>query len=190
MQLIQGCLMSEYRNSVFIFLDGDTERRQLIDALKKTRLEVISIAERVPPDQWYEPRYHGMSLGAMLGHLNLMDNLFMLVIRASMSGIRLHLSGRMLGRIYQFTARVFRRRIVTASIRSAMKNEARIAELIQTVPIDQFTREIYSPMHDKKLLLEQALQAFFLHYWQAHLIAMRQAHNDHEIASSDKREAE
>ena len=43
--------------------------------IRRVRQSVIQMAESVPPERHYEPRYHGWSLAALLAHLNTIDNL-------------------------------------------------------------------------------------------------------------------
>lgn len=174
----------------FIFLDGDLERKQLITDIRKVRAEVLALCERVPEKEWYLPRYHGWSLAATLAHLNFMDNISLLLVRSAIFNIRLRLSPRNLDRLNRFMARLFQNRLISATIRSAHNNEARIADLIMNLPIDQFTKSVYYCEQGKTIMIEQALQAFFLHHWRAHLHIMLEVENNLQATASDKRDVD
>ena len=53
----------------FRYLDTEAERQELAGDIRRVRQSVIQMAESVPVERHYEPRYHGWSLAAMLAHL-------------------------------------------------------------------------------------------------------------------------
>jgi hypothetical protein len=155
------------------FLDGETDRQALCADIHRVRREVLAIAERVPESQWYEPRYHGWTLAAMLGHLHQMDRLTMLWIQAAMVGIRIPSTPALLNRFNDAMSRVFRKRVMQTTVKSIQQNEKNIADFIMRVPVKQFSKTLYDPAIDKTLTVEQAIQEFFLYHWQDHLADMR-----------------
>lgn len=174
----------------FIFLDGDLERKQLIADIRKVRADILALCERVPEKEWYTPRYHGWSLAATLAHLNFMDNISLLLVRAATMNLRFGLSPRNLDRLNRFMARIFQHRLISATARSTHNNQARIADLIMNLPIDQFTKPVYYCEQGRTIMIEQALQAFFLHHWRAHLHTMLEVENNLQAATRDKRDAD
>lgn len=157
----------EYR-----FLDGEADRQALVEDIRRVRREVLRLADLVPEARWYEPRYHGWSLAAMLGHLHLSDNLTILNIQMGLIGLTVPVSSGVWNRMNAFTARVFKGRIVETTVRGIQKNEARIAKFILQLPVDKFSRRVYDPPIDRYLTVEQAVQEFFLFHWQDHLRTM------------------
>lgn len=157
----------------FRFLDTEGERQELVADIRRVRQAVIQQAESIPSERHYEPRYHGWSLAALLAHLNTIDNLVILGIKLSLLGIRPPVSLNALNAFNDFTAALFRGRIVATTIRGIQRNEARIADLILTLPLDRFTREVYHPPTSRYLTIEQALQQYFLYHWQEHLETMQ-----------------
>lgn len=163
---------SELRRE-FRFLDTTEDRQQLVDEIHRTRQSVITLAETIPQDKQFEPRYHGWSLAALLAHLNTSDTFALIAIKLALVGIRPPLSLGMLNQFNDFTARLFRRRIVATTTRTLQQGEDRIASFILTLPMDRFTREVYYPPESRYLTVEQALQQYFLFHWQEHLQTMQ-----------------
>lgn len=159
----------------FRFLDTDAERRELIADIRRVRQAVIAQAESVSPERYYEPRYHGWSLAALLAHLNTIDNLAIMGIKLALLGIHMPLSLGALNSFNNLTANLFRGRVVATTIRGIQRNETRITDLILTLPIDRFTREIYHPPTGSFLTIEQAFQQYFLFHWQEHLATLQRA---------------
>lgn len=157
----------------YIYLDGPKEREQLIEQIRAVRQEMRDLVKTIPEAEWYEPRYHDWTLAALLGHLNFMDNIWMLVLRAGLLGIHPSVSDSFVNQMNQFMTRVFSKRLVPASLKSIDKNEERIADLIQTLPVSQFTKSVYSPQDNGYITVERALQRFFLFHWQEHLNTLR-----------------
>ncbi len=154
------------------YLDSEADRRQLLDEFRQVRRAVISMTETVPEDKWYEPRYHNWSLAAMLGHLQMMDNLNLWLIQLALVGIRPPISIALVDQWNDTMAQVFQRRLVKATIQGIEKKEQVIADFIMNLPIDKFTAQVYYPPVGKYLTIEQALQVLFLHHWQNHLQTM------------------
>lgn len=153
----------------FRFLDSEADRQELAADIHRVRQAVITLAESVPLDRHYEPRYHGWSLAALLAHLNTMDSVALLGIQLALVGIRPPLPLKLLDRFNDQTARLFQRRVVAATIRGIQAKEDPIISLILTLPMDRFTREVYHPPSERYLTIEQALQQYFLFHWQEHL---------------------
>ena len=158
----------EYR-----FLDTETDRQALCSDIRRVRQAVLEMAKRVPESQWYEPRYHGWTLAAMLGHLHQMDRLTMMLMQAAMVGIRIPTTPALLNWFNDAMSRVFRQRVMQTTIKSIERNEKNIADFIMRVPVKQFSKMLYDPAIDKTLTVEQAIQEFFLYHWQGHLAEMR-----------------
>lgn len=162
--------MDEYS---FIFLDGDEERRLLVKRIQETRQAVLNIIENIPEAEWYTPRYHGWSPAAMIGHLNLMDNLNLLLVKMALLNLRPRVLSRSRNRFNDRMARIFMKRRVPASLRSARRNEARICDFIMRLPIARFSKQVYHAQQGKYITVENAVQALFLHHWQEHLRTMQ-----------------
>ena len=160
----------EYR-----FLDSDDDRQALIADLRRVRREVINLARQMPEARWYEPRYHGWSLAAMLGHLQMMDALSLRLIQLALVGIRIPVSEETLNAFNDVMARVFRKRVVTTTLRGLEQGEDRLADFIMRLPMDRFSRMVYDPAISAYLTVEQAVQELFLYHWQDHLQTLRQA---------------
>jgi hypothetical protein len=156
----------------FRFLDSETDRLQLVDDIRQIRRVVISMTETVPEDKWYEPRYHGWSLGAMLGHLQTMDNLNLLLIQAALVGINPPIPMELVDTFNDRMARVFQKRVVTTTIRGMNKKEKALERFIMQLPLDKFSKPVFYPPQNRYLTTEQALQVLFLHHWQDHLQTM------------------
>ncbi len=165
--------MSTNEQSKYIFLDGELERQQLIEQIHRVRQEVIEFVDRIPESEWYEPRYHGWSLAAMIAHLNAMDNICMLLIKMALIGIKFPLGRGALNSSNSAMAQLFQKRILSSSMKSLPKNEERISKFILGLPLNRLSREVFQPNLQKYLTIEQALQSFFLHHWEEHLQTLR-----------------
>lgn len=157
------------------YLDSDEDRRALIEDIRQVRRDALRMLEIVPQDQWYEPRYHGFSLAAMLGHLQLMDALALWLIQLALIGIRPPGSAALLNRFNDAMARVFRRRVIETTVKGIQAKEAALAAFIEKLPVEQFSRLVYNPASEQYLTIEQAVQEFFLFHWRDHLATMRAA---------------
>lgn len=154
------------------YLDSENDRRQLLDEFRQVRRAVISMTETVPEDKWYEPRYHNWSLAAMLGHLQMMDNLNLWLIQLALVGVRPPVPITLVNQWNDTMARVFQRRVVKTTVKGIQKQEKVLEDFIMNLPIDKFTAQVYYPPLNKYLTIEQALQVMFLHHWQNHLQTM------------------
>lgn len=166
--------MDEQLNRNYIYLDSDAERRQLVDDIARVRRTVMQLVEVVPEGQWYQPRYHGWSLAAMLAHLHLTDNLCLLDIQLALIGFRPPIPSTLWDRFNDVTTRIFRQRVVETTVRGIQKNEKRVADFILRLPVSKFSKVVYDPPRDRYLTVEQALQEFFLYHWHEHLKTMRE----------------
>ena len=156
----------------FRFLDSEADRRQLVDEIRQIRRAVISMTETVPEEKWYEARYHGWSLAAMLGHLQTMDNLNLLLIQLALVGINPPISIDWVDMFNDRMARVFQKRVISTTIRGIEKKERGLESFIMRLPIDKFSKQVFYPPYNRYLTIEQALQVLFLHHWQNHLQTM------------------
>ncbi len=157
----------------FRYLDTEAERQDLVADIRRVRQEVIQLAESVPPERYYEPRYHGWSLAALLAHFNTIDNFAMFAIKLSLLGIHPPLAPDLLDQFNHLTAHLFHQRIVATTIRQMKTNETRVIDFIMTLPIERFTCEVYHPSSRSYLTVEKALQQYFLFHWQEHLETMQ-----------------
>jgi hypothetical protein len=162
-------------NFPYRYLDTDADRRSLVAAIQRVRQQVIELTERVPREKWYEPRYHGWSLAAMLGHLQLMDNLSLAWIKMALVGFRPPVPDVALNGLNDMMAAVYRRRVVETTVKGLRKQEAAITSFIMEMPIERYTVQVYYPPANRYLTIEQALQVMFLFHWEGHYQTMAQA---------------
>jgi hypothetical protein len=161
------------------FLDNQEDREDLIADIRRVRRLVLHAVNDLPHDKWYEPRYHNWTPAAMLGHLHLMDNVLLYLTQMALVGIRPRISAGMRDHFNDRTAGIFKNRLVDTTIKSIQKNEQRIGDFILRVPVERFTREVYSPVWQTFLTVEQGMQEFFLYHWQDHLQTIRQVEDMH-----------
>jgi hypothetical protein len=166
--------MLDLPNRPYRYLDSDADRQALIDDMHRIRLEMLKIAYQVPQDQRYVPRYHGWSLAAMLGHLQLMDKLLLWNVQAALIGVRVPISLSTLNRFNDFMARVYRARVLETTIKGIERNEKQLTEFVRRLPIDKFTKLVFDPALQVNLTVEQAVQEFFYFHWFDHLQTVRQ----------------
>lgn len=152
----------------FIYLDGPEERQQLIDQIAASREDIRSITRIVPQDQWYRPRYDGLSLAATLGQLNLADNLALMLLRLALVGLRPAPSTDTLRRAKRWAGRLFQRRLVATSLEGMVHNEVRIADFISSLSVDDFSRTLWNPSQQHMTTVEKGLQEMLLHRWLAY----------------------
>lgn len=166
-------MLQQGSNREFRYLDTDSDRKELVADIRRVRQAVIQMAEAVPQEKHFEPRYHGWTLAALMMHLHLTDRLSMFGIQLALVGIHPPLSSANLNRINDLTARVFQRRLLETTLRGIRSYEKQIAEFILRLPIDRFSKQVYYPPADTYLTVERALQAFFLFHWHEHLQIMQ-----------------
>jgi len=167
--------MTEDITSNYVFLDDEADRKKFIARVHETRQQVIDLVHTIPEMEWYTPRYHGWSVGAMLGHLNLVDNLSLLHIRAALLGISPRIGIGTVNSSNDFFAKLFQKRLVRTSLKSIDKNESRIAKFLLNLPVSKFSIQIFDPPMNKFITLEQYIQERFLFHWQRHLNTMQRA---------------
>lgn len=167
--------MNSVTPRTYPFLDTVEDREALIKSIATVRRSVLSISDRVPEAQWYEPRYHGWSLAALLAHLHTMDNLCMLLIQFGMLGIHPPLPPWLLHRFNDTTANIYRQRIVTTTRAQIMRKEPRIADFIRHTPIERFSRPVFDPALNQYLTVEQSLCEYYVYHWQEHLQTLEKA---------------
>jgi hypothetical protein len=157
----------------YIYLDSMEDRQGLVAEVKRVRAAVLSVADVVPESEWYTPRYHNWSLGAMLGHLTSMDGITLLLIQSALLNIRPPVPMSIVNRLNNWMAGVYQNRLVEGSKKSAMKNEARICDFIMRLPIHQMSKSVYYSPFEQYTTVEKALQDFYVYHWLEHLHTMR-----------------
>ncbi|MBL8154944.1 MAG: DinB family protein [Anaerolineae bacterium] len=161
------------------YLDSEDDRRALIAEFAQTRQELIRLVRTVPQDKWYEPRYHGWSPAALLGHLQLMDTLSRWYLQLAVMGIAPRVSRGARDGFNDLIARVFRQRVMETTLRGLEQGEKTVTDFILRLPMDAFSKMVYAPERDSYLTVEQALQEFFLMHWQDHLATVRKVDDMH-----------
>lgn len=154
-------------------LNTEADRQALIADIRQVRRDVSRVFELVPKDRWYEPRYHGWSPAAMLGHLELMDGVLMRMVGSAASGFRWSVSTGMLHQMNGIMAGIFRRRLVETTLAGLERGEQQVIDFIQKMSPERYDRLVYDPALGVFLTIEQALQEFFLEHWREHLATMR-----------------
>jgi hypothetical protein len=154
-------------------LTSEADRQSLVEDIRKVRREVRRVFDLVPKDRWYEPRYHGWSPAAMLGHLELMDGVLMKMVGSAASGFRWSISTGILHQLNGVMSGVFRRRLVETTLVGLERGEAQVIDFVQKMPPERYDRLVYDPALGIFLTIEQALQEFFLEHWREHLATMR-----------------
>jgi hypothetical protein len=167
--------MLSRQNLEFRFLDTEQERKELLADIRRVRLAVIQMAETIPPDRHFEPRYHGWSLAAMLTHLYVMDRLAMWQIKLALLGIAPVIPIELVNGFNDSCARIFQRRLVETTIQGIQKHEARISDIVMTLPLSRFSKQMYYPPLGVYLTLERGIQAYYLFHWHEHLATMQKA---------------
>jgi hypothetical protein len=171
--------MTDEAKQEYRFLDTEADRTALIEDISRTRRDLLNLVNLVPKERWYEPRYHGWSLAAMLAHLQLHDRLLMWNISLALIGIQVPIPRQYLNGFNEAMANIFRRRVVETTVRGLENNESHITDFIMRLPLDKFSKRVFDPATQKTLTVEQALQKFFLHHWQEHLQTLRLADDIH-----------
>ena len=159
----------------FRYLDSEADRRKLLEDIRQVRRAVADMTDIVPEEHWYEPRYHGWSLAAMLGHLQLMDTINLWLIQLALMGVRPPIPQEIVDGFNDVMAKVFQRRVVGTTIQGLDKREKMLETFILGLPLDKFTMQVFYPPVNHYLTIEQALQVMFLHHWQEHLKTMLDA---------------
>jgi hypothetical protein len=122
----------------------------------------------------------------MLGHLNFTDNRCMFFVKAALVGFRPAMGIRTVNRLNNLTSGLFRKRLVSASVRGIEHNQAIITNLIGELPIDKFSAQVYSPYVESYTTVEKAIQDFFVYHWQEHIQTMREAEGIKPPEQTDK----
>ncbi len=172
-------VMAEQGQHSYRFLDAEEDRQALIKDIHQTREELRKVVDLVPPDQWYVPRYHGWSLAAMLGHLELMDRLNLWLLSLAALSIQVPLPISAVKGFNEMVAMVYKNRRVEGSLHGLDKKEGRIADFILRLPVGKFSKHVFDPTSQKYYTIEQAIQEFFLYHWQENLTTMRMADDVH-----------
>lgn len=171
---VQGLTeMSTPYNRAYRYLDTDDDRRELVADIARTRQSVIHLAETVPSNRRFEPRYHSWSLAGLLAHLHNHDNLALVWIQLALLNVRPPFPLALLNWTNERAASFFRRRLVETTLRDIQQNELRVASFILRLPIDKFSKQVYVPALESYMTVERALQEFFLFHWQEHLLTMQ-----------------
>jgi hypothetical protein len=165
--------MSSSPKRDYRYLDSEDDRRVLIADIRQVRSDMLRMLEIVPKDKWYEPRYHGISLAAMLGHLQLMDSLTLWMMQLALIGVRLPGSVGLVNRFNGVMGRVFRQRVIETTVKGIQAKEAALVAFVEKLPVEQFSKLVYDPAIEQYLTIEQAVQEFFLFHWREHLASVR-----------------
>ncbi|RMF81897.1 MAG: hypothetical protein D6737_03600 [Chloroflexi bacterium] len=161
-------------NHAYRYLDTEVERQQLVDDIHHIRQQVIDLAATVPEAERYQPRYHGWTLGAMLGHLQLMDNLQLWTLKLALLGLKIPIGTGLWNAFNDFmSGTVFKNRLVETSLRGLERNEPRISEFIMQVPMNKFSLTVFDPPSSRYITVEQAMQKWFLFHWHEHFRTMQ-----------------
>jgi hypothetical protein len=171
--------MSTETHRAYTYLDSQADREALVADIRHMRRVVLQRMEYVPRDKWYEPRYHSWTPAAMLGHLHLMDNFLLYWTQLALLGIHPRISPTVRDGFNDWMAGVFKNRRVETTINGIQKNEGRIADFILRLPINRYSKPVFSPVWQTYLTVEQGLQEFFLYHWHDHLQTMRQVEDMH-----------
>jgi hypothetical protein len=167
--------MLSRQNLEFRFLDTEQERKDLLEDIRQVRLTVVRMAEAVPEDRHFEPRYHGWSLAAMLTHLYVMDRIGMWQIKLALLNLAPAVSIEVINVLNDSCARLFQRRLLATTLQGIQKQEARIVEMVTTLPLDRFSKRMYYPPLGTYLTIERGIQAYYLFHWHEHLTTMQKA---------------
>ncbi len=124
----------------FRYLDTEGDRQELAADIRRVRQSVIQLAESVPQDQIYVPRYHGWTLAALIAHLHTIDNVALFGIKLALLDIRAPISSSALDAFNDVTARLFQNRVLETTIRGINQNENRIIDFIMTLPLERYSR--------------------------------------------------
>lgn len=156
----------------YIYLDSVEDREKLISKIHQVRQDVRAHVDTIPENLWYVERYHGWTLGAMLGHLNFVDNMALLQVKAALLHFSPVISIHTVNRMNDFMARVYRHRLITSSLRGMEKNETRIADFVTHLPVRQFSKQVFYPVDNQYKTIERIIQDYFVHHWHWHLQTM------------------
>jgi hypothetical protein len=167
--------MVSRQNLEFRFLDTEAERKELLEDVRRVRREVLKIAESVPAERHYEPRYHGWSLAAMLMHLLTMDRLSMWQIKLALLNVAPAIPIEMVNSLNDTCARIFQRRLVATTIRGIERHESQVEDLVIRLPVDRFSKQLFYPPLGIYLTIERGIQAYYLFHWHEHLLTMQKA---------------
>lgn len=159
-----------------IYIDTPQDRQLILQNVHQVRALVRSVTHSVPQQAYYTPRYHGWSLAVILAHLNWIDTLALVSLKAALLNIRPRFSMASIDRMNNFTARMFAQRTIENSWRATDKNIKRISDFVLYLPMDKFSKAIFYPPHNDYLTVEKALQQYFIGHWTYHL---------HEILAVD-----
>ncbi len=173
-------------NQTHRYLDTQEDREALLADMRAVRRDVIAMREIVPENEWYTPRYHGWSLGAMLGHLQTVDTISLWQIQLALIGFRPVISLSLVNQFNNTLARVYQQRLLDTSVRGIEQREKTLADFILNLPIDKFTAQVHHAPSGKFLTVEQAIQYLFLYHWQDHLRTMREAEGLYYEPPQDK----
>lgn len=161
--------MNDYQ---YIYFDSEEDRKRFIVEMTGIRDKVIAKLEQMPEEEWYIPRYHGWTPAAMLAHLNTRDTLGLWHIKLGLLGIRPQISKARLKSFNDFTANIFKNRVMESSIKGTRKNTGKIADFVEHLPVDRFSIQVFYPGHDRPITIEKAIQEHFLNHWRLHFQTM------------------
>jgi hypothetical protein len=164
-------------NTTFIYFDGPEERETVIRQIQEIRAEVQQIAEQVPEQHHFLPRYGGRSLAVTLVHLQFFDMAALWFVQASANlrdDAKLHPPRALVRSADRIVLQFFKRRRVATTLKDIQKKEGEICDYIREVPLELLHKDVCHPGRREPYTVEKALQVYFVHYWQRHLALMRQ----------------
>ncbi len=167
--------MTDTKPRHYLSLESDENKRTLVADMKRIRQDALRLVQLVPKDNWYEPRYHGWSLAAMMSHLHSMDNLTISGMQAAMRGVSVPLPKSALNMFNTVMSRIYKTRDVETTLLDIQKNEARLIAFVLRLTPDQFRRKMHDPWLESYLTIEEAVQEFFFIHWEGHLQTVRDA---------------
>jgi hypothetical protein len=168
-QEFEAFLMSR----TYRYLDGEAERQELVNDIRRVRRSVIQLAESIPEARRYEPRYHGWTLGAMLTHLHIVDQLSMFSMQMALLGLHPPVPTILVNQFNDLTARLFQKRVVETTLGGMRAYEDKIVHLILHLPINKFSKSVYDVASESYITIERALQGAFYYHWQEHLLTLQ-----------------
>ncbi len=162
------------------FLDDEVDRRRLVASMREVREAFIDMRALLPELRWYEPRYEGWSLAALLGHLQWMDRLHLLQVQLTIWYLPFPFSARTWQRVNAWQRRLFRRRMVDSSVAGIRKALVDQEQFLLQLSVNDFSKRLTYAPTGQVLTVEQAVQEILLFYWQDRLRALRIAEGLHQ----------
>lgn len=155
-----------------LYLDTPQDRQEVLKRVKLVRDAVNIVVQQVSQADWYTPRYHGWSVAVMLAHLNWVDRLALITLKAALLNIKPRVGMASVDRMNDFSARWFAQRTVESSRHTMQKNVTRISDFVTYLPMDKLSKAVFYPLHNEYTTVEKALQHYFIGHWVYHFHEM------------------